>query len=333
VAQLVTTVNCRWADANATIPAGSQLRAGQKIDLAAGEARIAFARGAVLALHGPGRIELLSDNAARLLLGAVTATVETKESRGFMLRLPAARVVDLGTEFRAEVAADGNSSVDVIRGVVEIDDSAGRRRDRLVKGETARIVAGPSPAFVKIEATPQPFTLYSTGARLAGWSFDPHWQITQVSHVPFFKPIQARVGSPHMPSSAYVKDSFELGQWLLAPGTYPASCRITFRTEFDLTGFDPASAKIDGRCGADNYLVEIRLNGHKVPLGDELALRPDLVSQTCPVRIDKGFVAGHNIVEIVVENADPPGHGSTPMALLVQWKGVARRIARSSFFE
>ena len=80
-AQLIATRDCRWTDATAAIPSGSELRPGAKIDLASGEAQIAFARGAIVSLHGPGVIEVLSDNSARLLLGKLAAWAETEKSR------------------------------------------------------------------------------------------------------------------------------------------------------------------------------------------------------------------------------------------------------------
>jgi hypothetical protein len=47
-----------------------------------------------------------------------------------------------------------------------------------------------------------------------------------------------------------------------------------------------------------------------------------------PLYIDKGFVAGENVVEIVVENAVVPKMPLNPMALFVHWKGTARKIAK-----
>ena len=91
---------------------------------------------------------------------------------------------------------------------------------------------------------------------------------------------------------------------------------MTFRTEFDLTGFDPATAAIDGRLMSDDWIVESRLNGKKLPLSTHDWGR------WRPVRIGEGFVAGKNALEMVVENL--PGGGS-PMGLCVQWKGVGAR--------
>jgi hypothetical protein len=91
---------------------------------------------------------------------------------------------------------------------------------------------------------------------------------------------------------------------------------MTFCTKFDLTGFDPATATIDGRFTADDWIVQVRLNGKTLPLDDHR------VYHWQAFHIGEGFVAGKNTVEIVVSN--DPALGSTPMGLCVQWQGAAR---------
>ena len=138
-AQLVATSNCRWADAATAIPAGGNLQPGQRIDLAAGEARIAFRRGAVVALRGPGVMEVLSDRGARLLVGALTAKAEGEQARGFTVQTPTMKLTDLGTEFGVRVQRDGIQEVHVFRGRVEANLGPGGwlevgNRDRRLRG-------------------------------------------------------------------------------------------------------------------------------------------------------------------------------------------------------
>ena len=150
-AQLVATTDCRWSDAAAAIPTGSDLRPGQRIDLAAGDVQIAFARGGVLTLHGPSVLEIESQSCARLLVGNVSAHAETERSHGFTLRLPTASVVDLGTEFQAHAAADGHSRVDVISGAVELRTAGGDTTRRLEKGQAVQIESGERSVLARIE--------------------------------------------------------------------------------------------------------------------------------------------------------------------------------------
>ena len=92
---------------------------------------------------------------------------------------------------------------------------------------------------------------------------------------------------------------------------------MTFRTKFDLTGFDPATAMIDGRFTADDWVLEVRLNGKTLPLSNHLTYNWKAF------HIGKGFVAGKNTVEMVVQNRPDTGGGW--MGLCVQWKAAAKR--------
>ena len=150
-AQLVAATNCRWTDAAAAIPFGGDLRPGQKIDLAAGEIKIAFARGAVLTVRGPSVLEIESAACARLVVGSVSARAESARSHGFTLRLPTASVVDLGTEFHVQTAVDGHSRVDVSVGAVEIRDRLSPRPRRLDAGQAAQFEPGENGVFAMIE--------------------------------------------------------------------------------------------------------------------------------------------------------------------------------------
>ena len=152
VAQLAAAADCQWTHAAAAIPVGSELRPGQKIDLVAGEAQIIFQRGAVLTVHGPSILEIESDACARLLVGDINAKAETERSHGFTLRLPTASVVELGTEFRVQAAADGHSRVDIITGAVELRTDNGDTKRRLEKGQAVQLEPGKNGVFAIVEA-------------------------------------------------------------------------------------------------------------------------------------------------------------------------------------
>lgn len=128
---------------------GEGIRAGQKIEIAAGRVRIDFANGATVTLVGPAMFEVLSETAAFLALGQLEARADTPASRGFTLRTRTAEVVDLGTEFSAEAGVDGQSRVEVRSGAVEV--TASDQRHLLRTGDLLLVEPGASRVVVRIE--------------------------------------------------------------------------------------------------------------------------------------------------------------------------------------
>jgi hypothetical protein len=344
-AQLIAA-DCRWTGAG--ISTGSNLRPGQKIDLAAGKVKIAFARGAVVTMYGPGVLEVVSESSVRLLVGKLTALAETKTSRGFAVRTTAMTLVDRGTEFGVLVPRDGIEEVHVFRGQVQAELAAGSWSGAMGASKTADSVSSDTQSvhpstyiltsdhalrvdtnrrnvvlqaavweqFGLVAPPMEPLPLFGSGVGLDPGQSDPHWSITKVSDEPSFtpRPAVAALFSDQSPVG-----SRQAGQWISLtkdPGA-PAGRRLTFRTKFDLTGFDPATAKIDGRFVADDWITEVRLNGQTLPLSNRV------VNQWKAFHIGEGFVAGNNTVEMVVENN--PALGPTAMGMCVQWKGEARR--------
>ena len=95
---------------------------------------------------------------------------------------------------------------------------------------------------------------------------------------------------------------------------------FVYETRFDLSGLDPATARIAGRWAADNFGTAINLNGNSIPVPTQ----PDFVTWQ-PFQITNGFVAGANILRFVVNNqfdlASPDG--SNPTGLRVEAWGTA----------
>ncbi len=106
----------------------------------------------------------------------------------------------------------------------------------------------------------------------------------------------------------------------------PEEVTYTFRTTFDLTGASPGTAVLQGRFIADNHVDAIRLNGRHVDVpvhdcgGD---WRQGYHFQEFHAfKASSGFVAGTNVLEIVVFNGDDdfrPGRRS-PMLCRVELK-------------
>src|SRR5207245_7622204 len=94
-----------------------------------------------------------------------------------------------------------------------------------------------------------------------------------------------------------------------AVGTY------TYRTTFDLTGLNPATAVLTGQFASDNGAT-IKLNG--VTVGPT---SPTFNAFTV-FTISSGFIAGVNTLDVVVSN-DPCGGCINPTGLRVDISGTA----------
>ena len=97
--------------------------------------QVTFTGGAEVMITAPAEFDLLSDERLVLKRGKLSARVP-EPARGFTVETPSATLVDLGTEFAADVDRDGNGEVHVFRGEVIVKPRS--RRDsrplRLVEG-------------------------------------------------------------------------------------------------------------------------------------------------------------------------------------------------------
>jgi hypothetical protein len=149
-------VDGRWTNAHESagpgaIRRGSRLRTGQKLDLAAGEAEVVFQTGAVAVLRGPAKIEIDSPNSVRLVIGNLSVRADTPVARGFTVHTGSASLVDLGTEFHVQAAAEGHSEVYVSVGAVEVRAQPGALPRLLNAGQAAHIETGSSGVVALIE--------------------------------------------------------------------------------------------------------------------------------------------------------------------------------------
>jgi hypothetical protein len=184
-------------------------------------------------------------------------------------------------------------------------------------------IAANDKQFVRSLTGPLP--IFSTGVDLDRGAEDPHWEITAISTDPKFKPRNAVV---FVPAKSFGPDARDRAQWIAdakTPTTMPDGCRWTLCTRFDLKGFDPATASIEGRIGVDNYLIEMRLNGKKLPLPKVAA--SEWFARRVPIKIEGGFTSGINTVELVIENAKS-AETHNPMGMCLEWHGTATRTSR-----
>ena len=150
--------DARWSD-------GSAAQAGQKIktdtlDLATGRVRFTTAAGAVVNVTAPARLRVVNAMLIRVLSGRVTADVPER-AHGFAIETAQARIVDLGTRFGVEAAADGRTDVVVFEGKVDVTPTDEPETKRLVQGEGVRLEKGQPAGRVEN---------IHTGAKPGDWS-------------------------------------------------------------------------------------------------------------------------------------------------------------------
>ncbi len=142
VARITGTQNCLWKNSSGTIGYGSELVAGEKLELREGLAEITFEDGATVLLESPATFVVDTPYRVALHSGRMAAVVPNK-SRGFRVHTRSLDIFDVGTEFGLFVHESGASEVHVFSGLVKADvlDSSGRALQRLElnSSEAARV--------------------------------------------------------------------------------------------------------------------------------------------------------------------------------------------------
>jgi hypothetical protein len=173
--------------------------------------------------------------------------------------------------------------------------------------------------LLALEAAPIP-GLFNTGVNdngqlLSDNAVDPHYTLME-SADPAFPGPETRTLLPGFPVGPWLAEGPD-SRWI-APraaqsiGNQPGN--YTFRTTFDLTGFDPAKASITGRWAVDNGGVDMVLNG--VSLG---LVNAGGFGGFTDFAIVSDFVEGTNTLDFVVSNAEP---GVNPTGLRVELRGT-----------
>jgi hypothetical protein len=160
------------------------------------------------------------------------------------------------------------------------------------------------------------------GNLLAGsGAVDPHYTITESADEDFTGP-----------DAVTLNPGFPVGPWLgegpdsrwIAPNPVSgdgAEGNYTYKTTFDLTGFDPGKAVINGLWGVDNGGVDIILNGDSLGIVNN----GGFVAMTEFV-IDFGFVEGENTLEFIVSNAPATRN---PTGLRVEMRGTVEVVGEA----
>lgn len=131
----------------------SKFRAGSFFEFARGLVELRINSGVTLVAQGPARFHLVSTEEVRLDFGKVTATVD-KGFEGFQLTTKEAVFTDLGTSFAVNADANGNATLNVHSGEVEVQpttDNAVKRR--FIEGNSVKVTSKNSlKPYIDIEA-------------------------------------------------------------------------------------------------------------------------------------------------------------------------------------
>lgn len=140
IAVVVDLENVRWEDTSrggadsAPAPRVGTVLGRGTLRIAGGRATLEFLTGVKLNVAGPAEIDLIDREHVFCHRGKLRARVP-KGAEGFVVESPGSAVVDLGTEFGLNVAADGKSELMVFEGLAEaalLDDAGALKRGQLV---------------------------------------------------------------------------------------------------------------------------------------------------------------------------------------------------------
>lgn len=133
VATLIRAQQCQWAGSSLPTVEGARLKPGM-LDLIEGLAVLRFDSGAELVLEAPAAVEVLDAMNCKLRHGTLVAEVPP-QAKGFSIDTKDAKVIDWGTKFGLSAGEDGKYMVQVLEGLVEVDDKTGAASKKLEKGE------------------------------------------------------------------------------------------------------------------------------------------------------------------------------------------------------
>ncbi|MGY8766851.1 MAG: LamG-like jellyroll fold domain-containing protein [Pirellulales bacterium] len=152
VAVLTKAVDAVWNSENS--PAVGVSISPQDIRLSSGLVQLEFYNGANVIIEGPAHLELVDSETAICHFGKVRARVP-QHAQGFTILSPGVELVDLGTEFGMDVSQDGNTSVHVFEGKVELYDLDSDRdmnsRRELLVGDAVEIAMAGDTRSIDVE--------------------------------------------------------------------------------------------------------------------------------------------------------------------------------------
>jgi hypothetical protein len=171
---------------------------------------------------------------------------------------------------------------------------------------------------------PASFVLFNTGVSDTGMllpdgEVDPHYQLWQSPDPQFPGPDAQVTLSTDWPFGFWLADGPN-SKWISPRADVSngnASGIYIYRTTFDLTGLDPATAVINGQWTSDNEALDIQLNGVTTGISHFGA---GTFAAFAGFAITNGFSAGTNTLDLVVHQ-DASG---TATGLRVELSGTTR---------
>ena len=122
IATITDSRDAIWSDESDGLLASDEIGVGI-LRLESGAAKLEYRHGVVLSLVGPAEFEIFSQDRGALRYGEMAAYVPDG-AEGFRVETPTAGVTDLGTEFGVSVNAQGQTSLSVFDGKVELSSSS-----------------------------------------------------------------------------------------------------------------------------------------------------------------------------------------------------------------
>ena len=165
--------------------------------------------------------------------------------------------------------------------------------------------------------------LYNTGldsarALLPSGAVDPHYQLIQSADPGFPGPAAIVLNDSGYPIGTWLANG-PTSKWLSPQASQAvgnAAGNYTFRTTFDLTGLEPATALLSLRVTSDNALTAIYLNG----VATGLSYGGDFTTLSSASTLSSGFVDGLNTLDFVVNNGGP---AANPTGFRAEISGTA----------
>ncbi len=341
VAMILESQDAVWAG-------GTRLSAGDILharfyELSEGSALLRMNNQALIRLEAPALVEFVSADTVALRSGKLVGYCN-EAARGFTVETADARFEDLGTEFGVIAVPGSGSEMHVFDGVVAasmVGDAEAEQvplqymagqavRTSAVSG-TMQLIAADANSFET--TTPHVLALRNGGQGLSRPDqADPDWSLVAIDGKELNRPLAAHLFDPStMPKDMrgrFLPNDPTNSSWLTIPFLQlgQGAERFTFERKIDLTGYDPATARIELRLIADNYVNTITLNGQ---LSYEIPNRPVEVFGQSFVQfqtqvLDAGFKPGVNTLRVEISNFGEFDKVSNQTALRVELGGLAR---------
>ena len=164
----------------------------------------------------------------------------------------------------------------------------------------------------------------TSGSLLPEGAVDPNWTVIKpgaTSAVQAFATKGDPIWFPNRNSSRWISSKPDATTSDL-PGSY------TYRTSFDLTGFDPTTVQLLMQISVDDELVDVKINNQSLGLKINIAESPFTTSHG--LQISSGFISGINTLEFIVVNQNVINNPTGIQAQL-EFASVPQRLPLTSW--